>query len=462
MPARSTQSKNNQSKNNNSLRNNDRISIVNFKVYRNGTEIALVAPNVLTYNDTELNNGVTYNYYVTAVFTDPDGESGPSNTVQAIPDGSILNPPVNLTGQLSGQNVTLNWQNGNFTMNEGFESQGIPANWNVSDLDEDGYGWFAYNNAPHTGGQCLASASWTTETGALNPNNWIVTPAINVGNGASLYWWIAGQDPSILNDQYKVYISTIGNDPTDFSASSYSETITSTTWARRQLSLASYAGQTVWIAFAHQNSPNHFMIKLDDISVISADSKTTSFNCDFESVESINSFRTFNNDFIINQVSSRTLTGYKVYRNDQPIAQTEVGVTTFTDLLTTSGSYTYYVTALYEEGESEASNSISITGINDIIVIPTVTALKGNYPNPFNPTTSVAFDMAKDGNVNIEIYNAKGQKVKTLINEFRKAGSYKAVWNGKDSNNQNCGSGIYFYNMKSGKYTSTGKMILMK
>ncbi len=461
LPNRSRTQKNTVSKQSN-LRNNDRINLVNFKVYRNGTEIALLPSTVLSYIDTELINGITYNYYVTAVYTDPEGESGPSNAVQAIPDGSILNPPVNLTGQLTGQTVQLNWQNGNFTMNEGFENEGIPTNWNIADIDEDGYNWFAYVNAPHTGGQCLASASWTTESGALNPNNWIITPAINVGNGASLFWWVAGQDPANLGDQYKIYISTVGNDPSDFNTSCFSEVVNTTSWTRKQISLSNYAGQTIWIAFAHQNSPNHFILKLDDITVVSSDSKSINFNCDFESKQSSRSFSCIQEEGRINQVSSRTLTGYKIYKNDLPIAQTEVGVTSFADLLNTSGAYTYYVTALYQEGESEPSNSISITGINDIIVIPTVTALKGNYPNPFNPTTSVAFDMAKDGNVNIDIYNAKGQKVNTLINEFKKAGSYKTLWNGKDSNNLNCGSGIYFYRMKSGNYTSTGKMILMK
>jgi flagellar hook assembly protein FlgD len=98
----------------------------------------------------------------------------------------------------------------------------------------------------------------------------------------------------------------------------------------------------------------------------------------------------------------------------------------------------------------------------DIIPVVTQTALKGNYPNPFNPETSIAFDLANEEHVSIDIYNIKGQKVKTLANDRFGVGSHSIVWNGKDDSGKNVGSGIYFYNMKSGKYTSTRKMILMK
>lgn len=99
---------------------------------------------------------------------------------------------------------------------------------------------------------------------------------------------------------------------------------------------------------------------------------------------------------------------------------------------------------------------------NDPTPVAKKTALKGNYPNPFNPETSIAFDLAQDANVAIEIFNVKGQKVRTLINDRLNAGSHSIVWNGTDDNGKNVSSGIYFFNMKSGKYTSTRKMILMK
>jgi len=88
--------------------------------------------------------------------------------------------------------------------------------------------------------------------------------------------------------------------------------------------------------------------------------------------------------------------------------------------------------------------------------------LIGNYPNPFNPETRIAFSTKDNGPVSIDIYNIKGQKVRSLLNENREAGTHNVTWNGKDDNGKNVASGVFFYRMKSGKYSSTKKMILMK
>ncbi len=85
-----------------------------------------------------------------------------------------------------------------------------------------------------------------------------------------------------------------------------------------------------------------------------------------------------------------------------------------------------------------------------------------NYPNPFNPTTTISYNMIEEGNVSIEVFNIKGQLVKTLINEHMTAGEHTLVWEGTNNNSQKVSSGMYFYKMKSGNYSSTKKMILMK
>ena len=85
-----------------------------------------------------------------------------------------------------------------------------------------------------------------------------------------------------------------------------------------------------------------------------------------------------------------------------------------------------------------------------------------NYPNPFNPTTTISFSIPNDGKVNLEVFNAKGQKVKTLVNERKAAGSHSIVWNGTDSRGNTLNSGVYFYKIKSDRFTSTKKMILLK
>ncbi|MBI9031807.1 choice-of-anchor J domain-containing protein, partial [bacterium] len=98
----------------------------------------------------------------------------------------------------------------------------------------------------------------------------------------------------------------------------------------------------------------------------------------------------------------------------------------------------------------------------NVDIIPQANSLAQNYPNPFNPETSIAFTTKEAGNVIIDVYNIKGQKVKTLLNDHRNAGEHSVVWNGKDENNRNVASGVYFYRMKNGKFNSTKKMILMK
>jgi hypothetical protein len=121
--------------------------------------------------------------------------------------------------------------------------------------------------------------------------------------------------------------------------------------------------------------------------------------------------------------------------------------------------------------ESDDPDNLITTIPITAVVLPTsnnnntvafVTALKGNYPNPFNPETTVHFTLKSDTKVSIEIYNLLGQKVKTLVNNNVKAGAHSVKWNGKDDNGSPVGSGIYFYRMNAGSYRSTSKMILMK
>ena len=90
------------------------------------------------------------------------------------------------------------------------------------------------------------------------------------------------------------------------------------------------------------------------------------------------------------------------------------------------------------------------------------TELQGNYPNPFNPETTIRYSVKETSPVTIEVYNLKGQLVRTLVNEVKTAGNYSVVWNGRDNNNQPVSSGVYFYKMNAGKYSSTKKMIMMK
>lgn len=94
--------------------------------------------------------------------------------------------------------------------------------------------------------------------------------------------------------------------------------------------------------------------------------------------------------------------------------------------------------------------------------VPALAQLNQNYPNPFNPVTTISFEITSGSFVELEVYSAKGQKIKTLVNENLSEGIHNIEWNGTDNKGNYVASGIYFYKMKSGKYTSTKKMLLMK
>jgi len=94
--------------------------------------------------------------------------------------------------------------------------------------------------------------------------------------------------------------------------------------------------------------------------------------------------------------------------------------------------------------------------------VPALATMQQNYPNPFNPETTIEYEVVRAGAVALEVFNAKGQKIKNLVNEFQTADSYNVIWDGRDSAGNSCSSGIYFYKLKSSAQTTVKKMILMK
>jgi len=109
-------------------------------------------------------------------------------------------------------------------------------------------------------------------------------------------------------------------------------------------------------------------------------------------------------------------------------------------------------------------DDVKITGpgANPGEVTPLVTSLKGNYPNPFNPETTISYSVKDNSPVSIDIFNVKGQKVRRLVNEVKNAGNHTVIWNGTDDNGRAVSSGVYYFKMNAGKFSSTKKMIMMK
>ncbi len=106
------------------------------------------------------------------------------------------------------------------------------------------------------------------------------------------------------------------------------------------------------------------------------------------------------------------------------------------------------------------------TGITDVdgkaSTMPLEYSLSNNYPNPFNPTTQIEYSIPISNPVSIEVYNALGQKVKTLVNRIMSPGAYQAIWNGTDDSGNAVPSGVYYCRMASSHFNSVKKMLLLK
>ena len=93
---------------------------------------------------------------------------------------------------------------------------------------------------------------------------------------------------------------------------------------------------------------------------------------------------------------------------------------------------------------------------------PVATSLDGNYPNPFNSSTRISYSVTKAGHVRIQIFNIRGQLVKTVVDEVKLPGMYVFTWNGRNQSGNQVASGSYFYRMTTGDFAQTRRMILIK
>lgn len=94
--------------------------------------------------------------------------------------------------------------------------------------------------------------------------------------------------------------------------------------------------------------------------------------------------------------------------------------------------------------------------------IPTSFQLHQNFPNPFNPTTDIQYDLAAESEVSLIVYNLLGQEVATLVQERQPAGAYMVSWNGRDVSGREVPSGIYFYRIQAGTLSDVRKAVLLR
>jgi streptogramin lyase len=158
-----------------------------------------------------------------------------------------------------------------------------------------------------------------------------------------------------------------------------------------------------------------------------------------------------------------TILGWKVYRDGEELAVIDdPDITTYAVQGLYPGIYEFGFSTLYNNAESEFVNiQVEITDANNTLP-PLTTKLHGNHPNPFNPSTTIRFDLANKSDIHLSIYNLKGQLVKTLIQNELEVGRHSVDWKGKDNSEQSAASGMYFYKFKANDHLDIGKCILLK
>lgn len=160
---------------------------------------------------------------------------------------------------------------------------------------------------------------------------------------------------------------------------------------------------------------------------------------------------------------------YKIYRSETEdftpsptsLVQT-TAETVWTDDIEEGWRYYYKISAVDDAGnESDAAAVGAMTG-TDMPDAPKTFALYQNIPNPFNPVTSIRFDLPVTSYVRLTVFDVTGRCVRTLTDENMPAGSWTKMWDGRDAAGHTVASGIYFYRLETASFTESRKMILLR
>ncbi|MFO7660003.1 MAG: T9SS type A sorting domain-containing protein, partial [Candidatus Cloacimonadaceae bacterium] len=165
----------------------------------------------------------------------------------------------------------------------------------------------------------------------------------------------------------------------------------------------------------------------------------------------------------------RGITGYHIYRNGALLNTIEdSAVMEWTDFDLNVGVYFYQVATRYHAVVSDLSDSLlviieEIVDNQDQLAIPLKFMISKIYPNPFSHNTQIQYSVDKENiPVSVNIFNVRGQKVRTLYESTAKAGYYNLVWNGQDDTGRLVSSGIYFIRLQNPAKTVSRKVVLFK
>ncbi len=233
---------------------------------------------------TEINPGLTFDVGIFPHVADDNGEDPDGYEVTFFADmeeAEGFDPHehrVFVTGNFADWaepgtegSLELEWvgkSRSDIIMYENFDGGEIPDGWLNLDENGDGNFWTIVTEPghdPYDGDYAVASESW--DGAPLTPDNWLITHQLtNVTDDWELSFFVKAQDPSWPQEKYDVLVSATGNDPDDFT-SIHSETLSDGNWKEVVLSLETFAGEDIYIAFRHWDSTDMFQIVLDAIKV---------------------------------------------------------------------------------------------------------------------------------------------------------------------------------------------------
>jgi len=419
----------------------DTEDIVSYSLHRGDTHLIDLPATTLNFTNQNVALG-TYYYSVRAVYA--QGISTPTKTTVYVPQ--VL-PYLETFDQGGVFHVIDNW---------GFSSSQFGV--------LPGYGVYGT-----TGLVILQSAHGN------NPQQGLYTPVIlGITEQTALSFayriiddtsdWDGEYTASTLSWPYAVFIEVSTNGGAYPTATydtihliDHFNHITSSSFATMVLPLSAYSGEAINIKFRIEVGINGHAFVLDDVYV--------NENITLQPPQNLIATRGDNIIVLAWQAPTNgVLLGYKVYRDGSALSDIINAFEYQDDTALNEEEYTYYVSTVYSHINEVASEPVTVQPVseNDEVVVPLVTGLGGNYPNPFNPETVIRFVLTRAEVVAVDVYNIRGQKVRSLASGVYEAGVHNVVWNGCDDVGKSVGSGIYFYRMVAGEYRGVRKMVLMK
>ena len=169
-----------------------------------------------------------------------------------------------------------------------------------------------------------------------------------------------------------------------------------------------------------------------------------------------------------NVFDNKKHTGFHIYRSRTAQSTDRVRITeellvggpalSFIDTPPSGGTLYYWVADVDANGRSTFHGPVPVT----IAVAPSAFQLIQNKPNPFNPTTTIEYDLPRRAHVTIRVYDTLGREVRTLLDATQPAGFHQIAWNGRDLHGKAVSSGVYLYTMTAGSFVESKKMLLLK